>query len=133
MGELAVQVVGFVYIFLEVIVVVVLQLVAAHLQQVNDVFRYIGKLTFWMVSSGLKLLSICSRHGSQRRPHTIYQFAGKVIYPGSSKVLFEHRIVVQAAHGKRTGTFHLFNQLFLELHGTHCPAQSAQVFVKGKR
>ena len=116
MGELAVQVVGFVYIFLEVIVVVVLQLVAAHLQQVNDVFRYIGKLAFLDGVERFEVIVDMLQTRFAKAGNAIHQFAGKVVALILIESFFQYGIVVETAHGKCSGTLHLLDELFFEFY-----------------
>ena len=118
------------YIFLEVAVIVILQLVTADLKQVHDIFRYVCEFAFLDCIERFEVVVNVFQTRFAKTSYTVYQLTGEVIALIVIKSLFENGIVVQAAHGERSGTLHLFYQLLLELHGTHCTTQSAQVFVQ---
>ena len=107
-----------------------LQLMAAYLQQIDDVFRYVGKLAFLHCIQRLEVIVDMFQTWFAQASYTINQLTGKVVALIVIEPFFEHRIVVQTTHGERAGALHLFDQLLLELHSTHCPAQSAQVLVQ---
>ncbi len=134
-GELSVQVVGLADIFFHAVVIVAFDALAAYLQQVGDVFRHVGKFALLDGVQRHEVVVHVLQTGLAHASHAVNQFAGKVIALVVVQAFLQYRVVVQMAHGYRSGAFHLFDELFLKLHGSHGAAQATQVLVqeRGRR
>ncbi len=123
------QFVGFPQFLIKSFVIVAFHLVPADLQQVDDVLRYIRELAFLNGVQRLEVIVYMLQAWLTEASDAIYQFTGKVVALIVIESFLQHRLVIQAAHGKRACTFHLLDKLLFELYRSHVAAQSAQVLM----
>ena len=115
-GQLAVEVVGFADFCFQFIKIVRFQLVAAYLQQIADVFGYVCKFSFLNGIQRLEVIVYVLQARFAKTTYAVHQFAGKVVALIVIESFFQYGIVVEAAHGKCSGTLHLLDELFLEFY-----------------